>query len=214
MICPGPGFVLETFHSTFRIQRPKLWQVGIYGGDAAAELSCQRNSAALHRYRCGQGSQHRKNSRLVHERFMPFFKMMNAWRWIVRNWFLLIDVDIEHLRAVWCHGSPMTVLALRGNFLKDFPSWKRAKRSWKMGDWQRPVTHGFLKTPGVPKQIRIKINRAWWQDRSEEITLVRGLGTHWPRDVSQCLPYSSIFQFGTFAKDFPFSQNGIWYPDC
>ena len=58
MIYTGPGFVLETFHSTFRIQRPKLWQVGIYGGDAAAELSCQRNSAALHRYRCGQGSQH------------------------------------------------------------------------------------------------------------------------------------------------------------
>lgn len=76
MICPGPGFVLETFHSTFRIQRPKLWQVGIYGGDAAAELSCQRNSAALHRYRCGQGSQHRKNSRLLNERF---FKMIELF---------------------------------------------------------------------------------------------------------------------------------------
>ena len=29
------------------------------------------------------------------------FLLQAAWRWIVRNWFLLIDVDIEHLRAPW-----------------------------------------------------------------------------------------------------------------
>ena len=38
-----------------------------------------------------------------------------------------------------------------------------------------------------------------------------GLGTDWPCDVSQCLPY--LFQFGTFAEDFIVFPDGIWYVD-